>query len=53
MRDIKGFEVYTNFGKVLARFEIGDNLHHHAREEARSFLVQYEKTGKKAWVRLY
>lgn len=46
------FEVYTYFGRVIARFYIGDELHHHALERARKKHDEYEiSTGNKAWIR--
>ena len=48
------FEVYTYFGRVLESFVVSDTeLHHDALENARKFIVEYEKsTGKQAWGRI-
>ena len=48
------FEVYTYFGRVLSRHEVGpDELHHRASEEARLACFKYRKdNASEAWVRL-
>lgn len=43
------FQVYTHFGRVLAEFPIGDELHHHALQRAREFAA---KQSKDTWIRL-
>ncbi len=44
------FEVYTHFGRVLSRHEVGPNeLHHRAAEEARIACANHPA---EAWVRL-
>jgi hypothetical protein len=43
------FVVYTHFGRILARFPLGDKLHHEALDQARRFMAT---SGKKCWVRL-
>jgi hypothetical protein len=44
------FEVYTHFGRVLSRHEVGpDELHHRAAEEARIACANHPA---EAWVRL-
>ena len=46
------FEVYTYFGRVLARHAIQPNeLHHVAAEKARKDLLLYERQGTACWVR--
>jgi hypothetical protein len=51
--DPMGFQVYTRFGRVLATFWIGDNeLHHHALERARKFLLSQERAGTTCWSRV-
>jgi hypothetical protein len=51
---IPTFEVYTYFGRVLKVFEGRTNkTHHDAYEQARIFIVDYEKqNNSKAWVRI-
>jgi hypothetical protein len=46
------FEVYTYFGKVLARFYVDKGAtHHDALEKARLFIVKLEKQGTTCWLR--
>jgi hypothetical protein len=46
-------EVYTYFGRVLKVWFVSENELHHAKtEEARKWLLAYEKeTGQPAWAR--
>lgn len=43
------FQVYTFFGRVLAEFPIGNELHHHALQRARGWSA---KQTKATWIRL-
>lgn len=46
------FEVYTYFGRSIARFEIGENeTHHCAAENARQALLKNERNGVICWIR--
>jgi len=46
------FQVYTYFGRVLAEFPIGEELHHHALERARLRCRELEQQGTATWIRL-
>lgn len=52
--DIKGYEVYTYFGRVLARFHFNeDELAVQTYERAYIELVEIERGGRTCWIRPY
>ena len=51
---MKGYELYTYFGRVIERLPFNDcELAVHTQQAAREMLLQLEKDGVTCWIRSY